>query len=34
MKYTGVSSGSEPEEIGAGADGTSCIYGSDVTGAT
>ncbi|KAH7398099.1 pectate lyase, partial [Cadophora sp. MPI-SDFR-AT-0126] len=32
MKYTGVSSGSEPKEIGAGADGTSCIYGSDVTG--
>ncbi|KAG4440384.1 hypothetical protein IFR05_004124 [Cadophora sp. M221] len=34
MKYTGVSSGSEPKEIGAGADGTSCIYGSDVTGAS
>ncbi|KAH6723633.1 pectate lyase, partial [Leptodontidium sp. MPI-SDFR-AT-0119] len=33
MKYTGVSSGSEPKEIGAGAAGTSCIYSADVTGA-
>ncbi|KAK0103212.1 hypothetical protein ONS95_005246 [Cadophora gregata] len=33
MKFTGVSSGSEPKEIGPGADGSSCIYGSDVTGA-
>ncbi|KAG9229793.1 pectin lyase fold/virulence factor [Amylocarpus encephaloides] len=29
-KFNGISSGSEPAEIGNGADGTSCIYGADV----
>ncbi len=29
-RFQGVESGSEPTEIGSGADGTSCIFGSDV----
>ncbi|KAI9054921.1 hypothetical protein LZ554_002064 [Drepanopeziza brunnea f. sp. 'monogermtubi'] len=33
VTFQGVSSGSEPTKIGAGSDGTSCIYGSDVTAA-
>ena len=31
-KFEGVAKGSEPKEIGSGADGTSCIFGDDVVG--